>query len=124
MLTFFIFTMSMFNVCYISYCQRLGIPTIALFLSILLSLGFPKNYLSERIYVLLAALSAVNHCYYTGGHVVVVVRHGGKETSCNLLKSWSFSGSVSLSCDPNKYFLAFFPLPFSGRGLTGQMEEE
>ena len=53
----------------------------------------------------------------------MVVRHGGKETFCNLLKSWSFSGSVSLGCDP-KYFLAFFPLPFSGRGLTGQMEEE
>ena len=50
-----------FNVCCISYCQRLGIPTITLFLSILLSLGFPKNYLSDRIYVLLAALSAINY---------------------------------------------------------------
>ena len=46
----------------------------------------------------------------------MVVRHGGKETSCNLSKSWSFSGSVSLRCDLSKYFLAFLPPTFQWEG--------
>lgn len=92
------------------------VPTIALFLSILLSLGFPKSHLSDRIYVLLVSLSAIKPLLLYYSHVGVVVRHGGKK---HPIIFWNLGLLVGL-CPWAMTLISISwlsSLPFSGRGL-------
>ena len=80
----------------------------------LLCLGFPKNSLLRQSLHVRTPL-AVIHCFYTG----MVGFCGGRGVSCNvIIKSQSFSRSVSLHCDRHSCFLA----SFSSLGERGSLE--
>lgn len=83
---------------------RVLIPLVSLFLSLLLCLGFPKNFSLDRVCIL--------QLFQLSSTVFILTwlrAYRGRLVSYNLIiKSQSFSGPVSLHCDLHNYFLASF----------------